>query len=507
MKAHLRRLFTVINLVLLLSVASVAAQAPAVPSSIGLAAALGTSFTYQGRLTDGGTPANGAYDFQFKLYDSASVGNLVGSPNTVTINNQTVTDGLFAVVLDFGASPFAGEARYLEIGVRPGTSNGAYTALTPRQALTPAPYALYSDSTGALRGRSVSGAAPAPGQVLKWDGAQWLPSADTNTTYTTGVGLFLSGTQINVNFAGSGSATTAARSDHTHLGQSWVGAAGTGLHVESTVSNGTGLEGVANSGANAWGVAGFSTSGLGVYGYSGTNIGVQGQSNSSTAILGIGNRGVEGQSTNEIGVAGFSTNGPGVYGRSYNANGFGVYGYNGVGGWAGYFAGNVRITGSCCGASAGSYQIDHPLDPTNKYLNHASVESSEMKDIYDGVATLDANGQVVVQLPDWFEAINQDFRYQLTSIGGFAPVYIAQEIKNNRFAIAGGDPGMKVSWQITGIRHDPYAAAHPIQVEQVKPATERGKYLHPKEYGKPETMGVDYQQQQQGQTQQPTSGR
>jgi hypothetical protein len=101
---------------------------------------LGTAFTYQGRLTDGGSPANGEYDFRFMLYDAASSGAQVGS--AVMREDVTVTDGLFTVQLDFGSGAFTGEARYLEIGVRPGDSTGAYTDLSPRQPLTPAPYAL-----------------------------------------------------------------------------------------------------------------------------------------------------------------------------------------------------------------------------------------------------------------------------------------------------------------------------------------------------------------------------
>src|SRR5439155_22785461 len=110
----------------------------------------------------------------------------------------------------------------------------------------------------------------------------------------------------------------------------------------------------------------------------------------------------------------------------------------------------------CCNGPTLNTEIDHPLDPTNKYLNHSAVESSDMKDIYDGVAVLDAKGEAVVEMPNWFEALNKDFRYQLTCIGSFAQVYIAEEIHNNRFKIAGGKPGMKVSWQVTGTRHDPY---------------------------------------------------
>jgi hypothetical protein len=112
--------------------------------SAGLASAqgpIGTAFTYQGRLTDGGVPANGTYDFEFKLYNAASGGTQVGV--TVTKDDVTVTDGLFSVELDFGAV-FDGTALWLEIGVRPGSDTGAYTTLDPRQALNAVPYALYA---------------------------------------------------------------------------------------------------------------------------------------------------------------------------------------------------------------------------------------------------------------------------------------------------------------------------------------------------------------------------
>ena len=87
-------------------------------------------------------------------------------------------------------------------------------------------------------------------------------------------------------------------------------------------------------------------------------------------------------------------------------------------------------------------------------------------------------------LPDWFEALNRDFRYQLTAIGAPGPnLYIAEEVASGRFKIAGGQPNMKVSWQITGTRHDPYAEKYRIEVEQHKSAAERGRYLHPELYG------------------------
>jgi hypothetical protein len=144
--------------------------------------------------------------------------------------------------------------------------------------------------------------------------------------------------------------------------------------------------------------------------------------------------------------------------------------------------GNLHVNGTLS-KSSGSFKIDHPLDPANKYLSHSFVESPDMMNIYDGVVTLDKKGTAEVQLPDWFQALNRDFRYQLTCIGGFAPVYVSAEIKDNKFRIAGGRAGLKISWLVTGIRHDSWAEAHRIRVEEVKPRAERGTYLHPELVG------------------------
>ncbi len=156
--------------------------------------------------------------------------------------------------------------------------------------------------------------------------------------------------------------------------------------------------------------------------------------------------------------------------------------------WAGFFDGDVNVTGTLTKA-AGAFRIDHPLDPVNKYLSHSFVESPDMKNIYDGVAVFDQAGEVVVTLPDWFEALNEDFRYQLTPMGAAFVPYVAEEIAGNHFKIGGGIPGRKVSWQVTGIRHDAFANAHRIQVEEPKPAAALGTYLHPEAFGQPVEKG------------------
>lgn len=131
-----------------------------------------------------------------------------------------------------------------------------------------------------------------------------------------------------------------------------------------------------------------------------------------------------------------------------------------------------------------NFILDHPLDPANKILLHNAVESPDHVTYYHGTIQLNSNGEATVSLPSYFEALNTDFHYQLTCIGGFAQVYISDEVHNNQFAIAGGKPGMKVSWQISAKRNDPWAKDHPYQAEEDKEAHERGLYYYPEGYGK-----------------------
>jgi hypothetical protein len=183
------------------------------------------------------------------------------------------------------------------------------------------------------------------------------------------------------------------------------------------------------------------------------------------------------------GVAGFA--------MSYNGQNIGVYGETNSlsDGWGGYCKGNIGASGQKL------FQIDHPLDPANKYLNHFCAEGPEALLIYRGNAILGDDGSVWVDLPGYFEAINRDFTYQLTPIGGPANLYIADEVKDNRFRIAGGAPGMKVSWEVTGARNDAYCRAYGKPVEEDKPPEQKGKYIHPELFGQPPEMGIHYREQ------------
>jgi trimeric autotransporter adhesin len=174
--------------------------------------------------------------------------------------------------------------------------------------------------------------------------------------------------------------------------------------------------------------------------------------------------------------------GDGVDAYAGSATGAAIYGaccsppFGGI--TAGEFSGNVNIVGSLS-KSGGSFKIDHPLDPANKYLYHSFVESPDMKNIYDGNIVTDGGGHATVTLPDWFEALNSDFRYQLTVIGQFAHAIVASEVNHNAFVIRTDKPNVKVSWQVTGIRQDAWANAHRIPVEVQKDQADQGHYLHP----------------------------
>lgn len=185
----------------------------------------------------------------------------------------------------------------------------------------------------------------------------------------------------------------------------------------------------------------------------GVGRGITGSSFGGIGVNGIGVVGVNGitSSTNPVDAAvrGIATFGPGTA-------------------KAGLFQGDVQVTGTLI-KSAGSFRIDHPLDPERKYLSHSFVESPDMMNVYNGNVTTDADGNATVVMPDYFEALNRDFRYQLTVIGKFAQAMVSEKISKNAFKIKTDKPGTEVSWQVTGIRKDKFANENRIPVETMKP--------------------------------------
>lgn len=195
----------------------------------------------------------------------------------------------------------------------------------------------------------------------------------------------------------------------------------------------------------------------------------------------------------DAGIASYCSgyDGNGIIGSAnVGPDAYGVWGLSSSG-YAGVFSGNVSVINTLF-KGAGAFKIDHPLDPANKSLYHSFVESPDMKNIYDGIVTTDAEGNASVTLPDWFGALNRDFCYQLTVVGQFAQAIISQKIENNKFSIKTDKPNVEVSWQVTGIRQDAYANAHRIPVEEVKGPKEQGFYLHPELVNQPEEKGVEW---------------
>jgi hypothetical protein len=357
-------------------------------------AAVPTTISYQGRLTDaGGNPLNGNYAITFNIYADSIGGTELWSEDQPSVN---VNNGLFSINLGstnpLTSDYFSGSVRYLAAKV------GLDPEMSPRTRITSSPY---SDKVGTLDG-SLAGTVTGD---LYVDGTIYC---DNRTGYTAITGYDLSSASSQ-NF----------------------GVDGRGLHGSSS------------------------------------NIGVYGEATDAS------------QNPN--------ANCAGIYGADISEHGGTV--------WAGYFDGWANVTGNFY-AGGKFFKIDDPQDPANRTMVHSCVESDEYKNIYDGTITLDQDGKAIVTLPDWFDALNTEFRYQLTCIGEYAPIYIASKIENDKFTIAGGRSGLEVSWQVTGVRKDPYALAHPFQVVEEKPQALRGKYLHPKENGVSEELGIDYDMHQ-----------
>jgi len=243
----------------------------------------------------------------------------------------------------------------------------------------------------------------------------------------------------------------------------------------------------ANIGGNTYGIASEAINGNYSYGIF--------ASADSARFVGFGVRGIASNCNTGYGVIGDA---------SFSANdGYGVFGQatgNAVSNWAGYFAGDVNVTGTIF-MPAKFTEIDHPIDPENQTLRLAGVDSPELKVMYDGVVTTDANGEAVVIMPAYFDALNTEFRYQLTVIGEFAQAIVYRKLDHGQFTIKTEEPNLEVSWQVTGVRKDAFAIANPTQVEIPKRPEERGTYLQPDAYGLPRERGVD--QIRHGQLRQP----
>lgn len=283
-----------------------------------------------------------------------------------------------------------------------------------------------------------------------------------------------------------------------------------GIEGDTTVSTANGVKGTSSTGASAvYGEA--NGGGAGTHGYSTASsgyalYGTAATGGTSTGLYGEGNYGVYGECASLVGVAATptSTSGYGVLAvntATSNATGimgdvgspsssaYAVYGHASGSAHAGYFDG--KIYARSASASIKAFVIDHPLDPENRLLRHFSVESSERKNVYDGIAVADSDGVAAISLPRYFEALNEAVQYQLTALGQPAPaLHVKAECSAGKFVIGGANPGQRICWQVTGNRKDAFARANPLLVEEEKGAEQRGSFLTPEAHGQPSSKAI-----------------
>ncbi len=455
------------------------------------------TLSYQGVLTDssGTVVPDGSYSLTFRLYQTSTGGSSLWQETQTVQTHKGVLSAVLGNVTPL-ALPF--DSQYW-LGIQV----SANPELAPRMPLTASAYSLRSGradtsdfslsgsgpwsiegTTVSYSGGNVGVGTPSPQSALNVVGTSWFQGDQTPLSAEAGKGVAIGfggeqGYIFGFDYGTFTPKNLLLQNPGGNVGIGTLYPTAGRLHVD---------------GGSSTAMYATSTNGIGTYTVSGTNAAVYGYSTDDY--------GVDGRSFNSVGAYGQSYSGAGMWalgpyiGIQANATGSdanrqAVRGdNNGSGtGYAGLFYGNTWVAGTLY-KNAGAFRIDHPLDPANKYLNHSFVESPDMKNIYDGVVTTGTDGLATVELPDWFQALNRDFRYQLTVIGRFAQAIVQSEIKDNRFTIQTDKPSVKVSWQVTGIRQDPYAEAHRIPVEQDKPADARGMYVYPEGYGQAHGLSI-----------------
>ncbi len=448
---------------------------------------------------------------------------------SIEIGGGTIVAGNFSTI-DWSNGPY-----YLKTEVDP--NGGTTYSISGTTQLLSVPYALYAESSGNGFSGDYNDLINAPTTVSSFtNDAGYITSpndADADPTneiqtlslvgnslsITGGNSVTLSSTGNTLDQAYDQGGSGAGRIITVDAGEVEMNTAtanGIALKVQNT-NTGVGLIAASTSASNTFSAIQATTNSSSsltsaiIGSSSGAANGISGQVE-STATGAAGVYGNNLRTTGGYGTYGIGFNGVvgetnyrqgfGVYGRNYDAigslsyNSVGTYGLGYVGIWGdqsdinGY---SVYANGDLGAAGTKTFNIDHPNDPENKYLRHFSIESNEVLNVYRGNAAFDANGEAVVEMPEYFDAVNNsNCTYQLTPIGGYAPLYIKEKMEDGKFVIAGGTEGMEVSWMVHTERNDPYLQQNPSKriVEVEKESWNKGKYLQPQLYGQSEEMKI-----------------
>lgn len=442
------------------------------------------SYQAVARNAGGNVLANTAVSVRINITTMASGGLVLYSERHDVTTNQF---GLFTIAIgagtplsgSFSGINWAGGNRYAETALDSNGAAGGYsfTVMGTMQLLS-VPYALLAQQvvSAATLDQAYDAGGAGSGRIIAADAGAVEINSGTNN-----------GVVLEVTHSGNGVAISAEGSSPSSQFAA--------IQSISSSNSGAASAIIGSSSGMAYGVSGqleaTATAQSAVYGNNLRTTGGHG-------VRGIGFNGVVGETNYSQGF--------GLYGENYDqlpplGNGVGVAGtgYYGVLGEDRYLgtvtgAYGVFSNGNFAASGTKSFLIDHPSDPENRFLKHFSIESNEVLNVYRGNAVFDQNNEAEVMLPSYFSNINTNISYQLTPVGGYAPLYIKEKVQNNRFVIGGGTEGMEVSWAIYAERNDAYLQQHPEQrqSEPEKRAHEKGKYLMPALFGQKPDKGIFY---------------
>jgi hypothetical protein len=477
---------------------------------------------YQAIVKDisGNLVSNQTIGMQISILQNTATGTAVyievQTPTTNANGLFTLEIGTGAVVSgDFTTIDWSNANYFIKTEIDP-TGGVSYTNTGTNQLLS-VPYALHSKTAENVNNDLVDDADADPtneielptggtnGQILQTDGSgiyTWVNQGvnsldasydnggsglgrtiDADTGAVEIIASFLNGNALLLENNNTGTSLVANNTNPANTSASIVANTNSNSNLSSAILGKT-------TGA-AYGVTGEAVSG------SNTEAAVFGnnrRNNGGSGVLGIGFNGVTARTGNSSGYAVFAENTDNItpLGNGVGVSGKGFYGVYGEDRYAGNQNGayGVYANGNMGASGTKTFNIDHPKDPKNKFLRHFSMESNEVLNVYRGTTAFDANGNAMIELPDYFNDINKNISYQLTPVGAYMPLFVKEKVNSeNKFEVSGGDPGKEVSWAVYAERNDLYLKKHPEQraVEIEKRASEKGKYLIPSLYdAKPE---------------------